>query len=95
MSAVAHLRLALTRTEAAEALGMSLDSFERYVQSEVRLVRRGRIRLVPVGELERWVAENAERPMAEQLARPGPGSRRRSAGHHWPMADRATVTGGR
>lgn len=49
---------------------MSLDSFERYVQAEVRLVRRGRIRLVPVDELERWLAENAERPMAEQLRGP-------------------------
>lgn len=95
MNGVARLRLALTRTEAAEALGISLDSFERYVQGEVRLVRRGRIRLVPVGELERWVAENAERPMAEQLTGIGTGSRRRSAGHHWPMADRATVTGGK
>ena len=65
-----RLRLALTRAEAAETLGMSLDSFERYVQAEVRLVRRGRIRLVPVGELERWLAENAERPMAEQLRGP-------------------------
>jgi hypothetical protein len=39
---------------------MSLDSFERYVQPYVRLVRRGRMRLVPVKELERWAAENAE-----------------------------------
>jgi hypothetical protein len=65
-----RLRLALTRTEAAEAIGMSLDSFERYVQSDLRLIRRGRIRLVPVGELERWVVENSERPMAEQLRSP-------------------------
>lgn len=65
-----RFRLALTRTEAAEAIGMSLDSFERYVQSDLRLIRRGRIRLVPVGELERWVAENSERPMAEQLRSP-------------------------
>ncbi len=62
-------RLALTRAEAAEALGMSVDSFERYVQAEVRLIRRGRIRLVPIGELERWLVENAERPMGEQLTR--------------------------
>ncbi len=41
-------RIALTREEAARALGMSVDSFERYVQSEVRLIRRGRLRLVPV-----------------------------------------------
>jgi hypothetical protein len=54
-------RLALTREQAAAALGMSLDSFERHVQPTLRLVRRGRMRLVPVGELERWLGENAER----------------------------------
>ena len=52
-------RLALTRAEAAAALGMSVDSFERYVQPEIRLVRRNSIRLVPVRELERWVEENS------------------------------------
>lgn len=43
----------LTRAEAAEALGMSLDSFERWVQPEVRLVRRGKLRLIPTAELQR------------------------------------------
>lgn len=52
-------RLALTREEAAAALGMSLDSFERHVQRDLRLVRRGRLVLVPVVELERWVAAEA------------------------------------
>jgi hypothetical protein len=37
---------------------MSLDSFERHVQPEVRLVRRGSLRLVPTAELDRWVREN-------------------------------------
>jgi excisionase family DNA binding protein len=54
-------RLALTREEAAAALGMSLNSFERHVQPTIRLVRLGRMRLVPVSELERWLAENAGR----------------------------------
>ena len=58
-------RLALTRAEAAAALGISLDSFERYVQPEIRLVRRGSMRLVPVRELERWLEENAERVLGE------------------------------
>lgn len=52
-------RFALTRPEAAESLGMSLDSFERYVQSDLRLIRHGKLRLVPVVEIERWVAEQA------------------------------------
>jgi hypothetical protein len=37
---------------------MSVDSFERHVQPEIRLVRRGKLRLVPVAELGRWVEEN-------------------------------------
>jgi hypothetical protein len=41
-------RIALTRAEAATALGISIDSFERHVQPEIRLVRRNSIRLVPV-----------------------------------------------
>lgn len=56
-------RVTLTREEAAAALGVSLDSFERHVQPEVRLVRRGRLRLVPVVELERWAVRAAERPL--------------------------------
>lgn len=53
-------RVALSRQEAAIALGMSLDSFERHVQPELRLIRRGKLRLVPLVELERWAIENAE-----------------------------------
>jgi excisionase family DNA binding protein len=60
-------RLALTRAEAAEALGISLDSFERYVQPELRLIRRGRLRLIPVRELERWLDANAARTLEEPL----------------------------
>ena len=54
-------RLALTREEAAAAVGMSLDSFERHVQPHLRLLRLGRMRLVPVRELARWAEEQAER----------------------------------
>jgi len=54
-------RLALSREEAAAAIGMGLDSFERHVQPTIRLVRRGRLRLVPIRELERWLDEHAER----------------------------------
>jgi hypothetical protein len=49
----------LSRAEAAAAIGCSLDSFEPYVQPDLRLVRRGRMRLVLVRELERWVEANA------------------------------------
>jgi len=53
-------RVALGRQEAAASLGMSLDSFERHVQPELKLIRRGKLRLVPLVELERWAIENAE-----------------------------------
>jgi excisionase family DNA binding protein len=52
-------RVALTPVEAADALGLSRDSFDRYVRDELRLVRRGRLVLVPVRELERWIERNA------------------------------------
>lgn len=57
-------RLALTRSEAAASLGMSLDSFERYVQPSLRMIRGGRMRLVPVSELSRWVETQGERVLA-------------------------------
>jgi hypothetical protein len=38
---------------------MSIDSFERYVQPELKVVRVGRMRLVQVRELERWLEKNA------------------------------------
>lgn len=53
-------RTALTRDEAAVSLGMSLTSFEKYVQPEIKLVRIGGLRLVPISELQRWVDRKAE-----------------------------------
>ncbi len=53
--------VAVPKPTAAAMLGMSVDSFERYVMEHVRCVRRGRLRLFPVSELERWADENAER----------------------------------
>ena len=56
-------RLAMTRAEAAHSLGVSINSFERHVQPELRIVRRGKLRLIPVSEIERWLEENAERTL--------------------------------
>jgi hypothetical protein len=53
-------RIALTPSEAAAAIGVGPDFFDANVAPELRLIRRGRKRLVPVRELERWTAENAE-----------------------------------
>lgn len=54
-------RLALSKTEAASALGVSVDFFEQHVMPELRIVRRGRRRLIPVGELRRWLDDSAYR----------------------------------
>jgi excisionase family DNA binding protein len=54
-------RTALTRQEAAESLGVGLTTFKTEIQPDLRIVRRGRVRLIPVAELERWLDENAER----------------------------------
>lgn len=60
-------RIALTPPEAAAAIGVGPDFFEAYVAPQLRLVRRGRKRLVPVSELERWVVESASRPVSEEF----------------------------
>ncbi|MBS1677924.1 MAG: hypothetical protein JST08_11115 [Actinobacteria bacterium] len=62
-------RFALTPPEAAAAIGVGPDFFEENVAPELRLIRRGRKRLVPVTELERWVAESAGASMMEELGR--------------------------
>ena len=53
-------KLALDVSEACEALGVSWDFWQAHVAPEVRIVRRGRRKLVPVAELMRWLDENAE-----------------------------------
>jgi hypothetical protein len=51
--------------EAAAALGVSPDHFDKHVRGELRLIRRGRLVLVLVSELERWGRENAARTFGE------------------------------
>lgn len=53
-------RVTLTKQEAADCLGMSEDSFDRYVRPCVRVVRCGRHVLIPLKELERWADDTAE-----------------------------------
>jgi excisionase family DNA binding protein len=52
-------KLTLSKAEAAEALSISVDVFERLVQPDIRVVRAGRRVLVPVTELVAWVERNA------------------------------------
>ncbi len=52
-------RLALSKLESAQAIGVSVDFLEEHVLAELRVVRRGRRRLIPVKELERWLERSA------------------------------------
>jgi excisionase family DNA binding protein len=52
-------RRALSKAEAAESLGVSIDFFEQHIVPELRIVYRGRRRLIPVTELDRWLEDNA------------------------------------
>lgn len=51
--------LAISREDAAERLGISLNSFERHIQPMVHTVRVGRRVLVPMSALEDFLSGNA------------------------------------
>lgn len=53
-------RLSLNVKEACASLGVSWDVWREHIEPEVRLVRIGARKLVPVAELERWLADHAE-----------------------------------
>jgi hypothetical protein len=53
------LRLALTSSEAAQALGRSRDFFGKHIGSELRWVRRGRLKFVTIAEIEDWLRRSA------------------------------------
>lgn len=59
-------RLALSPNEAAAALGVSRDFLDEHILPELRIVRRGRRRLIPLAELERWLRESAARPLQRE-----------------------------
>jgi excisionase family DNA binding protein len=58
--------IAFTRREAAESIGVGLTTFKEQIQPHLRVVRRGKVRLIPVAELERWLEENAEPGIGER-----------------------------
>ena len=55
----ARARLALSKAEAAEALGCSVDFLEEHVLTELRVVRRGRRVFIAIAELQRWLEREA------------------------------------
>jgi len=60
-------RLALGLDEAAAAINLSRDGFERYVLAELRVVRVGRRIVVPIRELEKWIDRHANVPLEGEL----------------------------
>jgi excisionase family DNA binding protein len=61
-------RKVYTRQEAADSLRMSLDHFERHIQPDLRVVRSGRLVLIPTTELDRWLDRNAARTLDGRTA---------------------------
>ena len=53
--------LALRLADAAKALGISVESFERHVEAKIKIVPLGTMKLVAVAELERFLDEEAYR----------------------------------
>lgn len=56
-------RLALSKAEAAQSLGVSVDFLEDHVMRELRIVRRGRRLLIPFDELAPWLERNSQRTL--------------------------------
>lgn len=54
-------RLALRPEQAAESLGVSRSFFFAEILPELRVVRCGRVRLVPLRSLEDWIERRAAR----------------------------------
>jgi hypothetical protein len=52
-------RLAYSKAETAQALGVSVDFTEKHVWPELRIVRRGRLSFVAMRELERGLEREA------------------------------------
>ncbi len=60
---VPSVALALSREQAADALGVSVDFLDAKVIPDLRIVRKSRRVLVPVRELERWLEANSARAL--------------------------------
>jgi len=59
-------RLALSPDDAAASLGVSRDFLDEHILPELRVVRRGRRRLIPLRELERWLDQNAAYTLTQE-----------------------------
>lgn len=60
-------RVALTLEESARSLGVSVSHFRRHIAPELRVIRSGSVRLVPLAELQRWADRAATLAGASSL----------------------------
>jgi Helix-turn-helix domain len=67
VSATTSPKLAVPPKVAAEMLGISRDSLDRHVLGELRVVRRGKLIMIPVRELERWLEKEAAISLLSEL----------------------------
>ncbi|MEA2385545.1 MAG: hypothetical protein QOH72_5516 [Solirubrobacteraceae bacterium] len=82
-------RLALRAQDAAAALGVSDETFDRWIRPTLPVVRAGSVRLYPLAAIETWLAERASAP-ADDVGATGIGPPLRSA-----MADGRRARGPR
>lgn len=59
--------LLVSKALAARLLGISIDTFEREVMPDVRVVRIGRRVMFPAGDLGDWVEDRAAVPLTSEL----------------------------
>jgi hypothetical protein len=78
--------IAVTREEAARALGVSVAHFDRHIAAHLRVIQSGRARLFPIIELQRWAERSAVLAPAEILESDLRKKRTGGAGTPRPMA---------
>ncbi len=61
--------LALRRAQAAAALGVSVEVFDREIRGDLPTVRVGNVTTFPVRGLEDWIANHADRPVNRRISR--------------------------
>jgi len=67
VSADADKPLLVSKALAARLLSISIDTFEREVMPDVRVVRIGRRVMFPIADLGAWVEEHAAVPLVSEL----------------------------
>lgn len=68
--------IALTVADACAALSVSAEFFRAHIESELRIVRIGKRKLVSVTELQRWMDQHGETSAHDKHHRKGNTNRR-------------------